>query len=537
MGFRPVVDPEEAMDMSVPVGFLSSTWQHPDLGYRRPASTAARFAATNYERALELSRSAPGLTIGFSMADTDPDEHRRARHRVSRERRLREEREARDLVDAAKSARFLVCAAKTAPVITTSLRDVLRQRKSLLKGADVPVFRDAAQSWADYAAGGRGRVVRVHAPLVLLDAPHALGDDLRGPPVRRRVEPRRRRARLRRRRRGAGRAAARAGRRRRARRRRDDDDDDGAPRSARRSRAGVGKARERSMVGGYRTVKEMRDAGEKKSAVPSHIVDARQTMVHEAIEDHATVAQRRAVAERLYNKKKAREQRATTMLVKEKRHESAARELAALKDRQAAARAEHKKVKLRQQYVAARYKGAASVEAKAQMLRALSAHMAHQKKRKDARERSREPEIVEKVIKNRDGMGYRKQSVVAGAADGAALPGIAGVAPPGAAAPHAAGPAAVVAGAPAPTEPTEPPCSSTSDVSVTLPQACAESPPPTPPTPMPQIKRRQAMLMASTSQGSQEPTVAEEAADDASLNSSQSLDDAASIATGESLAG
>ena len=104
MGFRPVVDPEEAMDMSVPVGFLSSTWQHPDLGYRRPASTAARFAATNYERALELSRSAPGLTIGFSMADTDPDEHRRARHRVSRERRLREEREARDLVDSAKRA-------------------------------------------------------------------------------------------------------------------------------------------------------------------------------------------------------------------------------------------------------------------------------------------------------------------------------------------------------------------------------------------------------------------------------------------------
>jgi hypothetical protein len=54
---------------------------------------------------------------------------------------------------------------------------------------------------------------------------------------------------------------------------------------------------------------------------------------------------------------------------------------------------------------------------------------------------------------------------------------------------------------------------------------------------MPQIKRRQAMLMASTSQGSQEPTVAEETADDASLNFSQSLDDAASIATGESLAG
>ncbi|KAK7254690.1 hypothetical protein SO694_00010465 [Aureococcus anophagefferens] len=291
-------------------------------------------------------------------------------------------------------------------------------------------------------------------------------------------------------------------------------------------------------------------------------------MVHEAIEDHATVAQRRAVAERLYNKKKAREQRATTMLVKEKRHESAARELAALKDRQAAARAEHKKVKLRQQYVAARYKGAASVEAKAQMLRALSAHMAHQKKRKDARERSREPEIVEKVIKNRDGMGYRKQSVVAGAADGAALPGIAGVAPPGAAgavrgAPGPAGerrrrrPVAAARAAPerasartppgprpsspaarpAPTEPTEPPCSSTSEVSVTLPQAYAESPPPTPPTPMPQIKRRQAMLMASTSQGSQEPTVAEEAADDASLNFSQSLDDAASIATGESLAG
>ena len=42
-----------------------------------------------------------------------------------------------------------------------------------------------------------------------------------------------------------------------------------------RSRAGLAKARERSMVGGYRTVKEMRDAGEKKSAVPSHIVDAR----------------------------------------------------------------------------------------------------------------------------------------------------------------------------------------------------------------------------------------------------------------------
>ncbi len=351
-------------------------------------------------------------------------------------------------------------------------------------------------------------------------------------------------------------------------------------------------------------------------------------MVHEAIEDHATVAQRRAVAERLYNKKKAREQRATTMLVKEKRHESAARELAALKDRQAAARAEHKKVKLRQQYVAARYKGAASVEAKAQMLRALSAHMAHQKKRKDARERVREPEIVEKVIKNRDGMGYRKQSVVAGAADGAALPGIADVAPPtlrrtsvvlpdppatgdggdrsrrrarrrsevprevaeltGARPPaepdlslsvDSPGPGSPDARAaprpspararhsmrrgasdapsprrssattppgprpsspaarPAPTEPTEPPCSSTSEVSVTLPQAYAESPPPTPPTPMPQIKRRQAMLMASTSQGSQEPTVAEETADDASLNFSQSLDDAASIATGESLAG
>ncbi|KAH8054980.1 hypothetical protein JL722_8396 [Aureococcus anophagefferens] len=366
MGFRPIVDPEEAMDMSVPVGFLSSTWQHPDLGYRRPASTAARFAATNYERALELSRSAPGLTIGFSMADTDPDEHRRARHR-------------------------------TAPVITTSLRDVLRQRKSLLKGADVPVFRDAAQSWADYAAAdadeSSGRVVVVPGSGAVVAEPGAPrepdGDDATSGDDR------------------------------------DDDDDDGAPRSARRSRAGVGKARERSMVGGYRTVKEMRDAGEKKSAV-----DARQTMVHEAIEDHATVAQRRAVAERLYNKKKAREQRATTMLVKEKRHESAARELAALKDRQAAARAEHKKVKLRQQYVAARYKGAASVEAKAQMLRALSAHMAHQKKRKDARERSREPEIVEKVIKNRDGMGYRKQSVVAGAADGAALPGIADVAPP-----------------------------------------------------------------------------------------------------------
>lgn len=72
---------------------------------------------------------------------------------------------------------------------------------------------------------------------------------------------------------------------------------------------------------------------------------------------------------------------------------------------------------------------------------------------------------------------------------------------------------------------------------MTLPQAYAESPPPTPPTPMPQIKRRQAMLMASTSQGSQEPTVAEETADDASLTFSQSLGDAASIATGESLAG
>jgi len=278
MGFRPVVDPEEAMDMSVPVGFLSSTWQHPDLGYRRPASTAARFAATNYERALELSRSAPGLTIGFSMADTDPDEHRRARHRVSRERRLREEREARDLVDSAKRARFLVCAAKTAPVITTSLRDVLRARKSLLKGADVPVFRDAAQSWADYAAadadessGGSTRLSSFSTPLTRSATTYG-GRRSGGASSRVVVVP------------GSGAVVAEPGAPPRepddddADPRgddRDDDDDDGAPRSARRSRAGLTKARERSMVGGYRTVKEMRDAGEKKSAVPSHIVDAR----------------------------------------------------------------------------------------------------------------------------------------------------------------------------------------------------------------------------------------------------------------------
>ena len=277
MGFRPVVDPEEAMDMSVPVGFLSSTWQHPDLGYRRPASTAARFAATNYERALELSRSAPGLTIGFSMADTDPDEHRRARHRVSRERRLREEREARDLVDSAKRARFLVCAAKTAPVITTSLRDVLRQRKSLLKGADVPVFRDAAQSWADYAAAdadessGSTRLSSFSTPLTRSATTYG-GRRSGGASSRVVVVP------------GSGAVVAEPGAPPRepddddADPRgddRDDDDDDGAPRSARRSRAGLTKARERSMVGGYRTVKEMRDAGEKKSAVPSHIVDAR----------------------------------------------------------------------------------------------------------------------------------------------------------------------------------------------------------------------------------------------------------------------
>ncbi|KAH8048741.1 hypothetical protein JL722_12362 [Aureococcus anophagefferens] len=523
MGFRPIVDPEEAMDMSVPVGFLSSTWQHPDLGYRRPASTAARFAATNYERALELSRSAPGLTIGFSMADTDPDEHRRARHRVSRERRLREEREARDVVDAAKRARFLVCAAKTAPVITTSLRDVLRQRKSLLKGADVPVFRDAAQSWADYAAAR---------------------DESSG--------------------------------------------------STRLSSFSTPLTRSATTYGGRRSG----GASSRVVVVPGSGAVVAEPGAPPREPDGDDGDQRRRPRRRRRRRRPA--------------------------DRQAAARAEHKKVKLRQQYVAARYKGAASVEAKAQMLRALSAHMAHQKKRK-ARERSREPEIVEKVIKNRDGMGYRKQSVVAGAADGAALPGIADVAPPTlrrasvvlpdppasgdggdrsrrrarrrsevprevaeltgarppaepdlslsvdspgpgsprarraaalagpgapldaprrlrravAAAnlgPDAAGPAAVVAAARAHGAHGAAVLVDVG-VSVTLPQAYAESPPPTPPTPMPQIKRRQAMLMASTSQGSQEPTVAEEAADDASLNFSQSLDDAASIATGESLAG
>ena len=355
---RPATTGDENLDTSVPVSFFTSSPWNPDTGYRRPASTAALAANEIHARALELSQSETGLRVGFSMADLDPMEHRRARRRVLLERDKTERQQAWDLVARIKEKRFLQVLSNRAPVVTCDLKEMLQERKSQLYRAEVPVFRDAARSWADYSetadewshtldgsahlassrATGRSRKSRKEPPNVVSSATieSALSDA----------------------------------------------DTFTVASGASSHRTVESRARKRTMA---------------KPTVPSHIVAPashaappapepideapREDVEPEApptptpLED-VSVQQRRAMADRLYKKQQAKEQRQTTLIAADKRKEDKAAKLASLKDRQAQARAEHKKVKLRQQYVAARYKNAASIEAKAQKLAELSGKVA-----------------------------------------------------------------------------------------------------------------------------------------------------------------
>jgi len=98
--------PEQGEDCSVPVGFLTSTFANPDLGYRIPTSASALLAHRSVDRARQLTEGPRGRQA-FSMSEVDLREHARARYRVEAERRKHEVAAALELERYEREHHFL----------------------------------------------------------------------------------------------------------------------------------------------------------------------------------------------------------------------------------------------------------------------------------------------------------------------------------------------------------------------------------------------------------------------------------------------
>ena len=155
-------------DCSVPVGFLSSTPTHPDLGYRRPHSLPAAVAAADAARAREVleCRRGEARRRAFTMAEVDPAEHLEARARVARDRRRADAAAAAFARARARRRRFLTAEGEPAPRVE-DLRKAHEARKRQIVSSEVPRFRDAAP--VAVAARARGEPEPEPEPAVILE--------------------------------------------------------------------------------------------------------------------------------------------------------------------------------------------------------------------------------------------------------------------------------------------------------------------------------------------------------------------------------